>query len=391
MKSIFFSLLLIVAFSASAQPHFAEVLRLVEKNNPTLRAARTRTEAQQMMVRQGGLVDDPAVHADYLWASPAEAGNRWEVGVSQALPMPSVLVRRARLRTLGQQAAALDYEVLRSTILFEAQKACADMVYYGALSVLHDRRTGVAARLTQLYQRRYEAGDCSVLEYNRAYMNSLAVQNEAAEVLMQAHHLLSDIAFLMDTEYYAFEQKVYDEVPFFVSFDQWYDSLEMSNPELRRLANEVETAEQQRQLSNASWLPEVSVGYAAENESGCMFRGATVGVTLPLWSQMRARSAARLQSAAAQQELHAQRTMLVGEMRCIFHQQEDLRQALRNLSSSMKLYDSQELLLKALEAGEMTLEDYLQQSDFYMQMEVKKLELAHRLELAHLQLYSFTL
>lgn len=391
MKKTSFIILLLFALSASAQTHYAEVLRLVERNNPTLRAARLHTDAQQAAARQGALLDDPEVHAAYFLGTPSDMGNRWDFGVSQAFQLPSVLVRRARLRRLGQQAASLDYEVLRNAILYESQQACADMVYYGALAVLHDRRTSIAARLAQLYQRRYEAGDCSVLEYNRAYMNSLAVQAEAAEVTMQAHHLLTDIAFLMDTDYYPFGQTVYDEVPRFLSFDQWYDSLEMNNPKLRRLENEAEVSEQQRQLSNASWLPEVSVGYSSENVVGQTFRGATLGLRIPIWSQVRAQSTAKLKSAAAQQELHAQRTMLVGEMRCIYHQQEDLRSALHNLSSSMALYDSQELLFKALEAGELTLEEYLQQSEFYMQMEVKKLDLAHRLELAHLQLYSITL
>lgn len=391
MKNIVLVVLLILSLSAAAQPHFADVLRLVEKNNPTLRAARLRTDAQQQAARQGALLDDPEVHAAYYWGDPAEIGHRWDLSVTQTFQMPSVLARRARLRTISQQAAAIDYEVLRNAILYEAQQACADMVYYSALSVLHDRRTGIAARLAQLYQKRYESGDCSVLEYNRAYMNSLACQSEAAEVTLHAHHLLTDIAFLMDTDYYPFDQTIYDEIPRIMSFDAWYDSLEMNNPQLRKMVNAVEASDQQCQLSTASWLPEVSVGYASENVVGQTFRGATVGLRMPIWSQLRAHSTARLQLAAAQQELHSQRTVLAGELRCVYHQQEDLRTALRNMSSSMAMYDSLELLFKALEAGELTLEQYLQQSEFYMQMEIRLLDLSHQLELAHLQLYSFTL
>ena len=62
-----------------------------------------------------------------------------------------------------------------------------------------------------------------------------------------------------------------------------------------------------------------------------------------------------------------------------------------NLKEALRQYDSQEYLMRALEAGEITLEQYLQQSEFYLEIELQVWEVSHELELLHLALYALEL
>ena len=394
MKKIVIILLLIAwALPArlDAQPHYAQVLKDVEANNPVLLAARKRAEAQQTAAHVGALLPNPEVEAAYYWGDPSSVGIRWDLGISQSFEMPSVMVRRARLRNLQEQAAGLDYQVVRNATLLEAQLTCADIIYYRALGMIYTRRCQAAIRIADLYQRRYAAGDCSILDYNRAQMNLADVQNRAAEINLQGDHAVHDLQRLVGGESYLFYQSEYEEVRVETSFESWYEQLEMQNPSLRLLDNQVEAARYRRQLSRAQWLPEMSVGYASENVVGQTFRGVKVGLSLPIWSQQRAVKASRLAEAAATEELSSQRTEWFSRLQCMFHRHEALIRNVGNLREAFQRCNSIDLLDKALEAGEISLEQYLLEADYYYNIEMQIWDTAHELEQLHLHLYSITL
>ena len=374
-----------------AQTHYAQVLKDVEANNPVLLAARKRAEAQQTAAHVGALLPNPEVEAAYYWGDPSSVGIRWDLGISQSFEMPSVMVRRARLRNLQEQAAGLDYQVVRNATLLEAQLTCADMIYYRALGMIYSRRCQAAIRIADLYQRRYAAGDCSILDYNRAQMNLADVQNRAAEINLQGDHAVHDLQRLVGGESYLFYQSEYEEVRVETSFESWYEQLEMQNPSLRLLDNQVEAARYRRQLSRAQWLPEMSVGYASENVVGETFRGVKVGLSLPIWSQQRAVKASRLAEAAATEELSSQRTEWFSRLQCMFHRHEALIRNVGNLREAFQRCNSIDLLDKALDAGEISLEQYLLEADYYYNIEMQIWDVAHELEQLHLHLYSITL
>ena len=394
MKKIVIILLLIAwALPArlDAQTHYAQVLKDVEANNPVLLAARKRAEAQQTAAHVGALLPNPEVEAAYFWGDPSSVGIRWDLGISQSFEMPSVMVRRARLRNLQEQAAGLDYQVVRNATLLEAQLTCADIIYYRALGMIYTRRCQAAIRIADLYQRRYAAGDCSILDYNRAQMNLADVQNRAAEINLQGDHAVHDLQRLVGGEIYPFYQSEYEEVRVETSFESWYEQLEMQNPSLRLLDNQVEAARYRRQLSRAQWLPEMSVGYASENVVGQSFRGVKVGLSLPIWSQQRAVKASRLAEAAATEELSSQRTEWFSRLQCMFHRHEALIRNVGNLREAFQRCNSIDLLDKALDAGEISLEQYLLEADYYYNIEMQIWDVAHELEQLHLHLYSITL
>ena len=374
-----------------AQTHYAQVLKDVEANNPVLLAARKRAEAQQTAAHVGALLPNPEVEAAYYWGDPSSVGIRWDLGISQSFEMPSVMVRRARLRNLQEQAASLDYQVVRNATLLEAQLTCADIIYYRALGMIYTRRCQAAIRIADLYQRRYAAGDCSILDYNRAQMNLADVQNRAAEINLQGDHAVHDLQRLVGGASYLFYQSEYEEVRVETSFESWYEQLEMQNPSLRLLDNQVEAARYRRQLSRAQWLPEMSVGYASENVVGQSFRGVKVGLSLPIWSQQRTVKASRLAEAAATEELSSQRTEWFSRLQCMFHRHEALIRNVGNLREAFQRCNSIDLLDKALDAGEISLEQYLLEADYYYNIEMQIWDVAHELEQLHLHLYSITL
>ncbi len=408
--------LLLSSQSAFAQVHFASVLKDVEENNPLLLAAKKKSEASQLQAHVGALLPDPTVSAAFFKGDPTSIGNRWDLSVSQSFEMPSVLVRRARLRDLTEKAATLSYLELRQATLLEAQLCCADIIYYNAVSEIYERRNKAAIRIAQIYQKRYEQGDCTLIEYNTSQINLAQTQSITSEVNMQRDHYYRHLGILTGIENYQFFVDTFPDINVFSFFEQWYEPLEMNDPELQQLNNQVLSTRQQLDLSRSLWLPSVSLGYASENLANEAFRGIKVGVSIPIWSQQRSVKAANLAYQAARDEFESERIRRFTELRCMFHRQEGLWRNVNNLRRSLLqnigLHETDPapqkfrgttsvdgtsqipqivLLDKALEAGEISLEQYLVQVDYYYSVELRIISIAYELEQLHLQLAAIEL
>ena len=390
-QSITLFALLFITATTVAQPRYSHVLKHAEEHNPMLQVAAKRAEAEKTAAHVGTLLQNPEVEAAYFWGAPVEIGNRWDLSITQSFEMPSVLVRKARLRNLQEHAAEINYNVVRKALLLEVQQECADLIYYHAVSQVYSRHCAAADRLARLYETRFATGDCSVLEYNRAKMHHADIQSKADQLYMQEDHATHDLHILVGDETFVFSQQEYEPVAVEPNFEDWYRQYEMRNPDLMILANQVDASQQRLQLSRAEWLPTMNVGYASENVVGEIFRGIKMGLSLPIWSQQRAVRAAKLEAEAAQQTRAVERERLFDHLRCMFHRHASLMHNAENLKAALRQYDSQDYLMRALEAGEITLEQYLQQSEFYMEIELQIWEVSHELELLHLALYAVEL
>ena len=176
-----------------------------------------------------------------------------------------------------------------------------------------------------------------------------------------------------------------------LAFGPWYDSVEMNIPDLLSRALLVDTRTQELQLSRSLWLPELSVGYTSETVTGEAFRGVSVGLTLPLWSQWRAVKGSSLALTAARQELEAERLSHRCKAEALYNRILAMQHDLTELQTAYQGFNSQQLLDRALQAGELPLEQYLIQVDYYMEQELHLCTLAHDLEQSYLDLFSLLL
>ena len=90
-------------------------------------------------------------------------------------------------------------------------------------------------------------------------------------------------------------------------------------------------------------------------------------------------------------ELESQRSQIRTHLSCTFHRHATLMHNVESLKKALRQHDSQAYLEQALEAGEISLEQYLQQTDYYYNIELQIWETSHELELLHLFLYAVEL
>ena len=102
-------------------------------------------------------------------------------------------------------------------------------------------------------------------------------------------------------------------------------------------------------------------------QSAQQLPGLTVGMALPLWSNAHRVRQAKAQALAATRTEEDTRLALRNRLQSLFAQAQALQQTLAGYDASLTDYNSAELLYHAFEGGELTLLQYLMESDYFFE------------------------
>jgi outer membrane protein TolC len=405
MKKLIIIIFIIFAgLTSVAQSGYDTILQQIETNNTTLSALRQQAEAQKINNRTGLLPQNPEVEFNHLWGSPAAIGNRTDFRVTQTIDFPTAYAHRNRIAGLQNENAELVYKAERLNILLSAKQICVQLSYYNALAREYNTRLQNANRIAEAYKRRLEQGDANILEHNRAQLNLNTLQAETAQIETERTALLADLRRLNGgKEILNFELGIMNfnekntvqnskfeiqnsELP--NNFDEWYAMAESKNPILHYVRTQIEISQQEVKLSRAMSLPKLMAGYMSERVVGERFQGVTLGISIPLWENKNRVKAAQAQTQAAEIILADNKTQFYNHLQMIYNKAVTLQENARRLRQSLGENNNEPLLKKALDAGEISLLNYLLEMEYYYDAVNKVLEMERDLEMVAAELWS---
>ncbi|MDR1698320.1 MAG: TolC family protein [Prevotellaceae bacterium] len=388
VKKLIISILLVSAtFAAQAQSGYETVLQQIEANNTTLAALRQQTEAQKLGNRTGLAPANPEVEFNYLWGSPVAIGNRMDFSVKQSFDFPTVYAHRNKIANLQNQNAELSYKAERLNILLSAKQACIKLNYYNALAREYAVRLQNAERIAIAYKSKLDKGETNILEHNKAQLNLTTVQTELAEIETEQTTLLSELKRLNGGKELSTPNFQYPTSELPANFEDWYTTAERKSPLLQYVSAQIEINKQEIKLNRALWLPKFSAGYMSEKVVGQHFQGITVGVSVPLWENKNQIKQAKAQAQAAEETLNDSKTQFYSHLQTLYQKAFALQQNARKVKQSLADNNNEPLLKKALDAGEISLLNYLLEVEFYYNAINKVLEAERDYELAIAELW----
>jgi outer membrane protein TolC len=364
----------IVALQAAAQEPAGQILTDIEANNTTLRALREAVEAQKLANKTGLTPENPAVSLHYLWGTPGSIGNRTDFSVSQTIDMATLLGIKSKIADAQNRQAEWQYRAGRMTILLEAKQLCLDLIYFNALHDEVAARREHARTIADSYDLRLKRGDANRLEYNKAQLNLATVEGETERIRMEQNALLAELRRLNGGQDVALVVNRFDDAAFPADFEEWYVRAEQQNPTLATIRHEVEISRRRVGLSKAMGIPALTGGYMSEKVVGEHFQGVTIGVTIPLWeNKNRVRHAKAAVRAAELQ--HDDATQQLYHHLKIRHQRAaELKSIAANYRRALDTLNNAPLLRKALDAGEISILDYILESQLFYDTVNKTLE-----------------
>ncbi len=356
--------LMLTAASGKAQ-NYASVLRNIETNNTELKALRAQTDATKAACRTGILPDNPEVEFGYLWGSPQSEGHRIDLNVTQNLDFPTTYVYRRKLADAEAQEAELRYATERKNLLAEVRQRCIRLIYCNILHKENEYHVAIAKTIHEAYRQMYDKGEKSILDLNKARLELLSARKELENNRIEQETLLGELVQMNGGQPVVLPDTVYPITPLSEPFDDWYRRIEALNPSLQQLLAQQDANQRRIQLNKSLWAPGLSVGYKSERTPGAMLQGIGVGISLPLWSNSRSIKSAMAEKTALQSEAFDLRTQYYNSLKSKYHETERLKGLLDEYRTALTSLNTDALLLKALEQGEISLIDYILERRIY--------------------------
>ena len=353
------------AISASAQTSTEAVLLQIEENNPQLKAAAADVEAVKLENRSGAILETPEFEFNYLWGADG-IGNRRDFRVTQAFDIATLTGMKSRQVAGQNELAALQYKAERLNVLLEAKQACIDLIYYNALKAELDTHLSQAQTLVSSFEKRLKAGGANVLDLNKAKVHLTAVRGQISQVDVERQTLMSKLKSLNGGKDIVLEDSSYgleDALP--TDFDSWYESASLKNPVLQYVRQEVSVGKKQLSIDKTAWVPELTVGYMSELTTADKFRGITVGVNIPLWSNANKVKQSKARIAAAESRKAAAEQQFYFDLLAHYNRAASLKANSELMRSSLSETDSRDYLLTAQSRGEISMIEYLVETDQY--------------------------
>ena len=342
------------------------VLAEVEKNNTALSALRERTDAEKIGNKTGIFLNNPEIEFNYLWGTPSAIGDRKDVSATQSFDFPTVYKYQKQISDLKNEQAELQYLKQQKTVILETRLLLYDLVYVNALETELNKRLQHAQSIADAYKTQFETGETNILEFNKAQLNLLQAQKQLEATETKRKAFLSELQGLNGGIFINFTQNSFQPVSLPTDFEQWYKLAQEQNPVLNWLKQEIEISEKQVKLNQAQGLPKFQAGYMSEKVIGEQFQGITMGISIPLWENKNRVKYAKANTEAVALETKNIRLQFYSHLKTLHSKAVGLQKNASDYREKLAALDHSALLRKALDAGEISLTNYiLELSVFY--------------------------
>lgn len=366
MRTIIITMLVLFAgITLNAQNNINPVLSSIEENNTTLKALREQVEADKLQNKTGIFLDDPEVGFNYLWGNPSNTGNRTDFSVSQTFDIPTITGMKSRLANGRNNLVEWQYKADRMNILLEAKQYCIELIYYNSLLKELYLRLEHAETIAKGYKDRMDRGDVSILEYNKVNLNLSTIQGEISRMEVERDALLAQLKRLNGGIDVVFNDADYGSRELPLNFNDWYVQAEDKNPVLTYVRNEIEVSQKQVSLSKAMNLTKFTAGYMSEKVVGQRYQGVSLGISIPLWSNKNQVKQAKASVAAAQSREADTKQQFFSQLQIQYSKAMGLKTTADKYRKSLANLNNTILLKKALDAGEISLLDYMVEMGLY--------------------------
>ncbi len=391
MKKIYSILLLCIGcmLTINAQ-NYDELLKTVVSNNPELAAFEASAKSEILSMKSENNLPDPEVGFDHQWG---KVGNKWSIGISQGFEWPGVYhARNKAIKTTSQAMEFLNKSNYNDKML-EAKLLFIDIVNVRKNIALTNEVIEHMTQLKAKYHEGYKLGEVNLLDVNKIDIEYIAVSRKFNDLKNQLEVLKSSLLALNGGNDCSEILSCLNEYPQdkLLSENDYTTLIKENNPLLSYNSLIAQAQTYSVKVSKLSQLPSFSLGYVHNYELGERFNGLKVGITLPFFAQRN-----KLKAAQSLQESYDKQTISI-EISQLTKMYSD-RANLLALSCEIENYrpifeDSNNLALlkKALDGGEISLLNYLQEVNYFLSARQDYMNVVYQYHYALARLNRYTL
>lgn len=381
MRKTIIATILAAMFSV---PAFAncidEIVSLVRTNNLDIKTIEAETDAADRDIRSTNNLKDTSVDFEYLFGNSA-VGDKWGIGVAQEIDWPGLYSSRGKAN--ASRISALNYlgEWKCLTILVEAKRICFEIIDINKQICLNNRIVADMSQIKDAYDKGFDHGEISVLDVNKLKIEMLNTNRRTKELAVKRRQLTERLKALNGNN--ELPSGIVDNLTEYpvvhLSGRSVYEERMMQHdPERMYYSMLDEAEERQVSVTKMQQLPSFSVGYKYAYELGDKFNGFTVGVSLPLFSSRNKVASAKARKISAQFARQSDEVAKTSQMMVWYDEAAELKGQIDEYKAVLGDKANVKLLRKALDAGQISLLDYLMEMRYFIDAHNQLLELELR-------------
>ena len=368
--------MLLTTVAAAAQT-LAEALAQIEENNTTLRAMRAQLNADKAKGRSTLALDAPEVEFSYLWGSPAPMPGRKDVSVKQSFDFGTLTGSKRRVVQAEAEVNEMSYQTARQAILLEAEKVLIQLAYADTLLRLGQRRLNEARLLSQAWQKKIANGAALAIDASKIDLEQTAIENYVSRIALERDTWQSELVRLnggllmhnaqCTTNGHDRKGVMHNYQNDFTlkPFDEWYADIVGTAPQTQYATALLRLAEAEVVAARRDNLPSVSLGYVGELIKDDNYQGVSVGMAIPIWGSRKRVQAARASRVAAEETKQDAALQLRHALQQKYERTRALQQMAERCEKRGREQDIAPRLRRALDEGNLTLQDYLTEMRVY--------------------------
>jgi cobalt-zinc-cadmium efflux system outer membrane protein len=366
-KTILISTLLIFAFGVNAQSELDSLLLEVSCNNKSIRAYKQLLVAKKINFKTGLSLNNPTLEYDYMRGAPGSAGNQTDITAVQNFDFPSVYLRKNQLSKLSIEKLAVLQKDFIQEVLLETKLIYIELIFLQKSKTLLATRIANEQKIREAIQQKFDTGSSSILELNRAKVNSVSSKRKLNDIDRKLKLTHQNLALLNGGIEYKFSAYSYTITPKLGSLEEVMAKAIRGDYHLQVIRQDQLITEKQVQVNKALAMPKLEGGYRYQSILGQRFNGFHAGISIPLFENKYKVKAAKQQVKYFEFLAENHQVAHHLELETLYGTATSLKE---NIDSYLDLFSStqsEELLLKAFEVGEISSLNYFMELNYFYQ------------------------
>lgn len=379
------------ALSAQSQSVLDSITAIVVAGNPQLKATKDKYVVDSISYGRAVLLDDPQIDFEYNFGR-GSLGDKWALGISQSFEWPGIYSARTKAANARVMESWQEYLASLAEVTLQVRLLAIDIIGLNRRIEVQENVCDNLEELSRLYKLAFDGRQISILDINklrielinsRQSLEGLKAERAKSIEAMQAlagenpidHEAISKLIVYPDEELLPIDNYIYsyrNEDPKIVACT------------LSRTAGEAEERE-----ASLSWAPKFEIGYQYSYELGDRFNGVTAGVSIPLFSSKRRKAQARAQTSAISSSLLTLQSENESFVRQLYGEAISLKQQMTLYGEVLDDDSCTDLLIQALDGGQISLLTYLQELNYFIHARINYLSLENQYHRALVTLGKF--
>lgn len=367
-----------------------EVASAILESSPAAEATRKATEAAEAAAGAMNTLPDPEVEGEYLVAR-GDGANRWGGGISWGLEWPGVYGARHGESVERAKAARLSGEAEQTARLGEIKKLLLEYILQEKQMATLRSVSNATDSIMILAGQAMKAGEITKLDMNKLHLEKASIAAGIAETEEAREGTLTALSGLYGSDCSELLGLMTCEFPT-LELPAGLIAEEAAGQSAAVVAAEAEARAAKRagKVATAESLPGISIGYRHAFEDNTHFNGASLGISIPLFSAGKKKKTAKTEAMAAMAQAEAVRAETESVLRGNMKRLNALKRRIEEIEPIIADGNNMALLQKAYKGGLLTVIEYLNERNYFTNAQLDLLSLKYAGSVALIEINTLT-